>query len=304
MMKRVALSAFALLCVARTAAAAPIFLPVNEPVYGQFNNLEQVNLANNLVVPGYAPAVGTQGNWGVYNISSLQHGAVANPNIDIGGGPIFFFDDGPGGTQGQITAIVYGVQFLTPTTATGGTIDLFWHDPGTDTITAACLAGTTCGPNAATVAQFTSGTFLARLNLASGISGPLVTQQSNIDPSTLGGSGHSDGFANVLLGVPGTNAQWTNALNGDWFNTAFGTRDVRFSAFFNVDVASWTSAGAVIPGDGVGTCATCPAGTAGLRSNDPVRVFTVQAVPEPATLTLLGIGLAGLAARSRRKNVK
>jgi len=205
MMKKIAISAFALLWCAGTAAAAPLVLPLNEPVFFQFNDLEQVNLANTLVVPGYAPAVGLQGNWGVVNFSSLQHGGVVSPNIDIGGGPTFFADDGPGGLTGQVTGIFYGIQNTSATTSTGGFLDLFWHDPGTDTITAACLAGTTCGPNAATVAQFTTGTFLVRLAFASGIDPLNATtfNKSNVDPTTLGGSGHTDGFANVVLSAPG-----------------------------------------------------------------------------------------------------
>src|ERR1700736_3857098 len=109
MIKTIASSAFALLCVTGSAAASPLVLPGNTPVYFQFNNLEQVNGANNLVVPGYAPAVGTtQGNWGVFNVSSVQHGGVVSPHTDIGGGTPFFSDPGVGG--GQLTGIFYGIN--------------------------------------------------------------------------------------------------------------------------------------------------------------------------------------------------
>jgi hypothetical protein len=283
-MRRIAFSALALLWGAGVASAAPLSLPGPAPIYIQFNNLEQVNAANNLVVPGYAPAAGTQGNWGVLNVTSVQRGAVVGaPGNDISGGPAFFFDDGPGGGQGQITGIFYGIQITGATTANGGFVDLFWHDAGADTITADCIAGNTCLPNAAGVAQFTSGTFLARIAFASGIdplnAGTFI--KSNTDPATQGGSGHADSFGNIVSGAGGA---WSGILNGDWFTTAFGTRDIRFSNFFNVDVTNWNG----------------PNGTVGLRSNDPARAFTV---PEPASMTLLGLGLglAGLMSRRRAK---
>jgi hypothetical protein len=279
-----ALSAFAVLCVAGTASAAPLVLPADSPIYFQFNNIEQVNLANNLVVPGYAPATGTQGNWGVFNISTVQLGAVAVPNVEISGGAAFFADDGVADAfgMGQITGIFYGIQIsgTDPTEAQGGYIDLFWEDPASDDVTNTCLSGA-CPPDAATVGLFTDGTFLARLQFDSGIdpTDSTVHIKSTTVP-TINSSGFADSFASVDTSVVGV---WTDVLNGNWFDTAFGERDLRFSNFFT-GLPSWDA----------------PGGTVGFRSNDPGRVFTAAA-PEPTSMALFGLGLAALGIQQRRK---
>ncbi len=262
-----------LLFVSGMAQAAPISLPAGQPIYIQFNNLEQVDatLTNSLVVPGGYNGSNTQGNWGVFNVSTMQNGGVASAHIDISGGPTFFSDMGPG--HPQITGIFYGINFTSGTTATGGIMDLYWHDSGN--IDATCLSGA-CGPTAATVSQFTTGNggiFLARLMFAPGIftGDSTTTVSSTTDVTSLTLSGRIDSFASVDTTVVGP---WTSILNGDWFfvdtngDGTFGgpgeKRDMRFSTFFN-GLASW---------DG-------PAGSGirGIRSNDPARVFTLAPAP-------------------------
>jgi len=300
-MKKLLACAIGMLFLGATAIAAPIVLPNNSAVYFQYNNLEQFSAANNLTVPaGYAPAAGLQGNWGVLNVSSIQLGGISVPHTDISGGPAFFSDDGPGGSQGMITGIFYGVQVTSPLTATGGILDLFWHDAGADLTLGAtlaaeanCLNGVSCGPNSATVAAFASGTFLVRLRFATGIinGDNTTTLASDVTP-TINNTGHADGFANVDTTAPGP---WTVPMNGDFFfvdtngNGTFGqpgeTRDLRFSTLFN-GLPDWN-----------GTPGSNP-GAIGLRSNDPARVFTT---PETGSMALIAISLVGLGFLSKRQ---
>src|SRR4029453_1156814 len=114
-MKTAALRTSLFLCGV-AAVGCPPTLPSNEPLFFSVVNLEQVNPANNLAVPGYAPASGQQGNWGVFNIPMIRHGVVVTPNVDIGpGATTFFVDDGPGGSAGQIPGVFFCIKKPTPT---------------------------------------------------------------------------------------------------------------------------------------------------------------------------------------------
>jgi len=306
------------------AQAAPIALP-NGPVYFQFNNLEQVSgqiidpqtgaiidPGNHIVPPGARIDVNndgnldtpiTEGNWGVFNVSSMQIGGIATNHQDISGGDGFFFNDGVGGTYGQVSGIFYGITITGPTTASGGWMDIYWEDPATDDITTADMNGvgfTPAGRTAVNQAgKFTDGTLLVRLAFASGIipGDALTTISSSINPAALTGQGQADSFANVIDingdgKIDSADGVWAAYLNQDWFwvdddgDGNYGedgeTRDVRFSNFFNL-LASWNG----------------PDGIIGLRSNDPGRAYSQ--IPEPSTLLLLGAGLLGLGVFARRR---
>lgn len=294
--------------------AAPYMLPAGEPIYFQFNNVEMLDqsLNNSLVIPGYKdPITGdaytdTQGNWGVFNLSSIQDGAVAVENKDISGGTPLWTDSIPwpsGQTAGQIHGVFGGINLVSGTHATGGFMDLYWseNDGGADgygEIVADPDLNGLSGPTAATVEKFSQGTFLARLNFEAGIidgdDETTVFSDVNVlglDPGSVNGGSFS--YSSVDLDKVGL---WTNLLDGNWFHVdtdgdgIFGEegekRDVRLSTILN-DLApdnQWTDLDNDI---------------LGIRSNDPGRVYTV--IPEPNTIFLFGAGLLGLAGFLRRK---
>ena len=270
--------------------AAPPDLP-DGPIYFQFNNLEQIatHLDNGILVPGgtidvtgdgVPDTAPSEGNWGVFNVSSIQAGGISTPHEDINGGVPFFFDDGPGGTYGQVTGIFYGITTTSSNTATGGFMDIYWEDPGADDITTMDLNGA-IQPSIRTAAnkagQFTDGILLVRLRFSSGIiPGDVITHiSSNLDISNITGTGQSDSFAEVVDinndGIIDANdGAWASRVDEDWFwiddnangiqGEAGETRDVRFSTFFNL-MASWDDP------------AGAQNGILGVRSNDPARFY-------------------------------
>jgi hypothetical protein len=270
------------------ANATPIVLPSDTPLVFKFANREQISGTD--ITTNFASGNSiTENNWGVFVVSTLSYGIPTVPNTtieqDTTKNPIF-----TGGPTAQITGIFYGAQAHADTggaalSSTGGFIDLYWRDAST-------VAGytpfnlATATPGSRTdfnqFTKVTDGTLLVHLAFASGISTDPITFIAGSTQPTLGTpfQGQANSYSNVVTSAGGL---WATALNGDWFNTPYGTRDFRFNNRYN-QLPAWNNSAK---------------GWTGANSDDPATVYTK--VPEPVSLVLLGAGLIGFAAKQRRK---
>ena len=277
-----------------TVMAAPITLPVS-PLFIQYTNDEQFSVSNSIhSTNATTGAVTSEGNWGVLQISSIVRGTALNPlGSDIqGGGTSVFSGGGPGGPQ--ITGIFYGTnvnQGSGGLSATGGVIDLYWRDVGTANTGADLAAGfdPTRRLNQKTYTGYAeplnpSFIFLAQLVYGPGCdSGGANHVCTGVAPGT--GDGTAKSYQSVNLAAGGL---WASQLDTNFFTLdangqPMSAQDVRSDSNFSQNGAgAWDGSGDII----------------GLRSNDPVRALVT---PEPATLTLFGLGLLGAGFMRRRK---
>jgi hypothetical protein len=271
-----------------TAAQAVYVPPSGQPLYIKFDNIEQISQTNSIESPSGA----AEGNWGVFEVSDISLG-------DLSSDPTFWGPISPPiwqneSTDGaEITGIFWGITNLSAVQCTaagagicgtGGFLDLYWDSTPDGQLTTATTAQRTADDQ---FTNFTDGTFLVRLAFDSGIvptdSGiDIVGSQAPTNPTSF--VSQADSYMSVDYSQVGP---WTSLFDGDYFTTAFGQRDVRLRNIFNGPLPT-TNGWTVDDTDLIGA-----------QSSDPFRVFT--SVPEPATLLLLGAGMAGLGFSSRRR---
>ena len=297
------------------ANASPFTFVPSGPVLIHLNDDEQFAAGNNITGPNNAtpyPAInapGTEGNWGIVEISSVQQGTVLSPvgsDIQGGGATLFTNNSGPNAGQ-QFLGIFYGVHVNSvsttmPSLASGGVLDLYGfsgapiQNVGTEIGSSSNLSKRTA-QNQYTDYTCAAGntstcTFLARLDFVYGANGAGDTTTTIVSPTNPAtGDGTAQSYLSVDTTVPGL---WTSILNDNFFtldpNNAPlpDTPDVRLSNSFSHNGASAWNVGTDV---------------FGLTSSDPGRAATIS-IPEPTSLSLLAAAFMGFGALGRRRKAK
>ncbi|MGQ9671065.1 MAG: PEP-CTERM sorting domain-containing protein [Desulfosoma sp.] len=280
--------------VAVSAFAVP-YMPPLGPLYIKFDNVEQISPTNQIVSPSGNP----EGNWGIFIVSTIAVGDTTDDpqNFDPINPPIW-----TSGVGGQITGIFGGITALPggpPFNSTGGELWLYWDEPGlAGAGTMVNLAGSP--PTARTgdfqYPGFTDGILLARITLVPGaiVPDPDVTVTGTVIPTNDSFTGVANSFGDVadVNGdnvIDGADGAWASLLNSNYFtNKSDHKADLKFRNIYEGPKNPWNG-----PKNNDNQTVIF-----GAQSSDPARAY---AVPEPATLLLLGSGLAGLAGFSRRR---
>ena len=311
---------------ASSVLATPITLPgPSVPLFIQFTDAEQVSASNSLL-----GQTGPIGNRGIVELSSIVRGTVLPPtgsDIQGGGANVFVNGFGPqvlGIFQDHVVPAPPG----SPTKSDSGFLDLYWWDTntqntGTELASAANLAkwgvnsttytGFSCATGAETSDPGAGCFFLGRFDFTTGSDPgfPGIDIVSAVDAASADGTAKS--YLDVDAGVPGF---WSSQLNTNFFTLDPCNHPVGYVYAPNEGcLGPGTNPGA--PGgisythatdirldnnfshNGAGAWNVPGTDIFGLRSNDPGRTVSTS-VPEPGSLTLLGLALAAFATVRRR----
>lgn len=275
-MKKIALAlGLATTLAATQIAAAPTFTLAGGyagPINMKFSNWE--NLTQGL-------AVGSQ-NFGMLQITEIRRS-------DNNG--LLWSEGGANGFLGGIFAGITVASSASDgfgglrTSTTGGFLDIYLNTIALDatqglagyaTAGGGCVANQLCYN---TISNDPNGTLFLSLQFMNGIdpNDGLITVVGNFDTTTFPTTGHAGSYLDVIGGTYAAN------FDADGQATPFGARDILIQDSFCPNGAS--------------TCGG-PIGDWQLLSDDPAHATFM---PEPATTTLLGLGLLGIAASLRRR---
>jgi hypothetical protein len=258
--------------------AVPITLPPG-PLFFSLTSAGQFSATNSIN--------GSEGLWGIVQISSIDKGTVVPPaGSDIGPSGTPVFTDGQAGGN-QITGMYYGIK-INPdgVTGTGGFLDLYWQDVGHGNIATELSSAVNLGHRTATdqYLGFTQGSLLVQAAFTIGCD-TVATDTVCISSGTTAMS-----YQNVVGGL------WAPRLDSNFFTLdasgvpmISGAKDFRTDSVFT-SAANWDIAGTDI----IGVSSTDTSG-------DPIRAV---AVPEPGTLVLIGLGLLGLGFSHHHSRIK
>lgn len=265
------------------AVAAPVQALPSGPLYFKFNGNEQI------AINGATTYAGGETTWGLFTMSTIERAVVEVPNSTVAPTGDYFFVNNVLPGNAQVTGMFYGVQALPPGTSgnpfpsTSGFLDLYWRDTSIYSVTdnSAATPGLRTSVNTAT--GYTEGDFLARIRFDSGIiaSDPSITIAGDTIPTEASFfTGLATSFGSVDMSAGGL---WAAALDGNWFNTVFGQRDIRFRNNYESN-PGWNGGNENI---------------IGARLDDPAQAV---AVPEPGVLALMGLAMLGMGAARRRRS--